>query len=231
LQAIQSKTMTSIIAQTDATPRIDTPEGVSWHLDALVGLVPKLAPIREQVGVVMPRVNPKHFAGMAKVICGQQLSVQSAAAIWSRFEVLPGALEPESYLGLSEEIVRGAGFSRGKFLSLRAVAEAVQTGALNFAEVDGLPAEEAIARLVALKGIGPWTAEVYLLFCAGHPDIFPAGDLALLKAAHHGLGLEARPSIKEMIVLAQDWSPHRSAAALLFWRYFAAMKQRAGILL
>ncbi len=215
----------------ETTPRIDTPEGVNWHLDALTGLVPALAPIRAQVGVVMPRVNPKHFAGMAKVICGQQLSVQSAAAIWSRFEALPGALEPESYLGLSEEIVRASGFSRGKFLSLRAVAEAVVAGELDFAAIDALPAEEAIARLVALKGVGPWTAEVYLLFCAGHPDIFPAGDLALLKAAHHGLGLDARPSIKEMIELAQDWSPHRSAAALLLWRYFAALKNRESSLL
>lgn len=215
----------------ETTPRIDTPEGVAWHLDALTGLVPTLASIRAQAGPVLPRVNPRHFAGMAKVICGQQLSVQSAAAIWSRFEALPGALEPESYLDLSEDAVRGVGFSRGKFICLRAVAEAVEAGELNFAEVDALPADEAIARLVALKGIGPWTAEVYLLFCAAHPDIFPAGDLALLKAAHHGLGLEARPSIKEMIVLAQDWSPHRSAAALLFWRYFAALRNREGVLL
>lgn len=222
--------LTSILT-TEATPRIDTPEGVAWHLDTLVGLVPALAPMRQAVGTVLPRVNPKHFAGMAKVICGQQLSVQSAAAIWGRFEALPGALEPETYLGLSEDIVRGVGFSRGKFLSLRAVAEAVLGGDLDFAEVDALPAEEAIARLVALKGVGPWTAEVYLLFCAAHPDIFPAGDLALLKAAHHGLGLEARPSIKEMIDIAQKWSPHRSAAALLFWRYFARMRDREGVLL
>lgn len=220
-----------IIVESDATPRIDTPEGVAWHLDALVGLVPALGPIRDEVGLVLPRVNPRHFAGMAKVICGQQLSVQSAAAIWSRFEMLPGALEPETYLALSEEAVRGSGFSRGKFLSLRAVADAVLAGELDFAQVDALPGDEAIARLVALRGIGPWTAEVYLLFCAGHPDIFPAGDLALLKAAHQGLGLDARPSIKEMIVLAQEWSPHRSAAALLFWRYFAALKNRESSLL
>lgn len=219
------------VTLTTEVPRIDTAEGVSWHLDALTRMVPHLAPMREVVGMVLPRVNPKGFAGMAKVICGQQLSVASAAAIWARFETLPGALEPESYLGLSEEAVRGVGFSRGKFLSLRAVAEAVGAGELDFAEVDALPADEAIARLVAHKGIGPWTAEVYLLFCAAHPDIFPAGDLALLKAAHHGLGLDARPSIKEMIGLAQDWSPHRSAAALLFWRYFAALKQRESSLL
>ena len=185
----------------------------------------------ETVGTVLPRVNPRGFAGMAKVICGQQLSVQSAAAIWRRFESLPGALEPASYLALTEETVRGSGFSRGKFLALRAVAEAIAAGELDLADIDALPAEAAIARLVALKGIGPWTAEVYLLFCAGHPDIFPAGDLALLKAAHHGLGLDARPTIKEMIGLAQDWSPHRSAAALLFWRYFAALKQRESSLL
>ena len=215
----------------ETTPRIDTSEGVEWHLDALTGLVPALAPMRAQVGAVLPRVNPKHFAGMAKVICGQQLSVQSAAAIWARFEALPGALAPESYLELSEEAVRGVGFSRGKFLALRAVAEAILAGELDFAALDALPAEAAIARLVALKGIGPWTAEVYLLFCAGHPDIFPAGDLALLKAAHHGLGLDARPSIKEMIAIARDWSPHRSAAALLFWRYFAALKNRESSLL
>ncbi|MBE7732787.1 DNA-3-methyladenine glycosylase 2 family protein [Devosia sp. CC-YST696] len=194
-------------------------------------MVPALVPMRDMAGVVLPRVNPRHFAGMAKVVCGQQLSVQSAAAIWSRFESLPGALLPESYLALSEDLVRGTGFSRSKFLTLRAVAEAELAGELDFAEVDGMPAEAAIARLVALRGIGPWTAEVYLLFCAGHPDIFPAGDLALLKAAHLGLGLDARPSIKEMIGLAQEWSPHRSVAALLFWRYFAAHKQREASLL
>jgi DNA-3-methyladenine glycosylase II len=214
-----------------ATPRIDTPEGVAWHLAALIGFAPHLAPMLQSVGTVLPRVNPKGFAGMAKVICGQQLSVASAAAIWGRYEALDGALAPQTYLTLSEEEVRATGFSRGKFLALRAVAEAIAAGELDLGHIDGLPAEEAIARLVALKGIGPWTAEVYLLFCAGHPDIFPAGDLALLKAAHHGLGLDARPSIKEMIGIARDFSPHRSAAALLFWRYFAALKNRDSSLL
>lgn len=185
----------------------------------------------ETVGTVLPRVNPRGFAGMAKVICGQQISVASAAAIWGRYSAIPGALDPAGYLGLSEEAVRASGFSRGKYQTLRAVAEAIAADELDLDHIDSLPADDAVARLVALKGIGPWTAEVYLLFCAGHPDIFPAGDLALLKAAHHGLGLDARPTIKEMIALARDWSPHRSAAALLFWRYFAALKQRESSLL
>ncbi len=212
-------------------PRIDTPEGVAWHLDALVALQPRLAPMLETVGVVMPRVNPRHFAGMAKVICGQQISVQSAAAIWGRFSQIPGALDAQTYLLLDEDTVRSAGFSRSKFLTLRAVSEAVVSGDLDFAALDTMAGDEAIVRLVALRGIGPWTAEVYLLFCAGHPDIFPAGDLALLKAAHHGLGLDARPTIKEMIAIAHEWSPHRSVAALLFWRYFAALKNRESSLL
>ena len=214
-----------------AIPRIDTAEGVVWHLDALVELMPHLGKMRDIAGPVPPRASPGGFAGMAKVICGQQLSVASAAAIWSRFEALPGALEPKGYLRLTEIEVRTTGFSRSKFATLQGVAEAVEAGALDFAAIDALPAEDAIAHLVALKGIGPWTAEVYLLFCAAHPDIFPAGDLALLKAAEHGLGLDARPTIKEMIALAQNWSPHRSAAALLFWRYFAALKKREGSLL
>jgi DNA-3-methyladenine glycosylase II len=213
------------------SPRIDTAEGVAWHLEKLTALDPRLAPMLESVGTVLPRVNPQHFAGMAKVVCGQLLSVQSAAAIWARYAALPVALEAEGYLGLSEDDVRAAGFSRAKYTTMRAIAEAVVSGELDFAEVDLLPGDVAIARLVALKGVGPWTAEVYLLFCAGHPDIFPAGDLALLKAAHHGLGLDARPTIKDMIGLAQDWSPHRSAAALLFWRYFAALKNREASLL
>ncbi|MFC3705184.1 DNA-3-methyladenine glycosylase family protein [Devosia honganensis] len=213
------------------TPRIDTEEGVTWHLDALVGRAPLLEPMRLTAGPVPPRINPKGFAGMAKAICGQQLSVASAAAIWGRFEALPGALEPEPYLGLAEETVRATGFSRGKFLALRSVAGAVLSGELDFARVEALPAEDAVAELVKLRGVGPWTAEIYLLFCAGHPDIFPAGDLALLKAAQHGLGLDARPTIKEMIALARDWSPHRSVAALMFWRYFAAIRKREGSLL
>jgi DNA-3-methyladenine glycosylase II len=104
-------------------------------------------------------------------------------------------------------------------------------GELDFAHLETLPAEEAVRYLVAHKGIGPWTSEVYLMFCAQHPDVFPAGDLALLKAVQHGLGLDARPTIKDMIGIAAAWTPHRSAAALLFWRYFAVMRDREGILL
>ncbi|SFC53244.1 DNA-3-methyladenine glycosylase family protein [Devosia psychrophila] len=159
------------------------------------------------------------------------MSVTSASAIWGRFEQLPGALDPVTYLALSEEAVRATGFSGSKFRTVRVIAEAIAAGQLDFTQLETLPAEDAVHYLVAHKGIGPWTAEVYLMFCAGHPDVFPAGDLALLKAVQHGLGLDARPSIKDMISIAAGWAPYRSAAALLFWRYFAVMRDREGILL
>jgi DNA-3-methyladenine glycosylase II len=215
----------------DPSPRLDSVAMVSGHLDALVALDPRLGAVRDVAGVVEPRINAPGFAGIAKVICGQQVSVLSAAAIWKRFEALPGALDPSTYLSLSEEAVRGVGFSAGKYRTVRVIAEAMVAGTLDFAHLETLPANEAVAYLVAHKGIGPWTAEVYLMFCAGHPDVFPAGDLALLKAVHHGLGLDARPSIKEMVGIAAGWAPHRSAAALMFWRYFAVLRDREGILL
>ena len=213
------------------SPRLDSVAAIACHIDALVEIDPRLGPVRDFAGDVQPRVARRGFAGMAKVICGQQVSVASANAIWGRFELLPGALDPVTYLSLSEEQVRATGFSGGKFRTVRAIAEAMAAGALDFDHLETLPAEEAVRYLVAHKGIGPWTAEVYLMFCAGHPDVFPAGDLALLKSVQHGLGLDARPTIKEMIGIAAGWTPHRSAAALLFWRYFAVLRDREGILL
>jgi DNA-3-methyladenine glycosylase II len=217
--------------QAAASPRLDSVELVQAHIECLVLLDPRLARVRDIAGAVPPRLTPPGFPGIVKVICGQQVSVASAAAIWGRFELLPGALDPVSFLSLSEEQVRGAGFSSGKFRTARALAEAMVDGLLDFEHVESLPAEEAIRALTAHKGIGPWTAEVYLMFCAQHPDVFPAGDLALLKAVQHGLDLDARPSIKDMIGIASAWAPHRSAAALLFWRYFAVLRDREGILL
>jgi DNA-3-methyladenine glycosylase II len=102
---------------------------------------------------------------------------------------------------------------------------------LDFAAIETLPAAEAVAALCKIKGIGPWTAEIYLMFCAGHPDIFPAGDLALQKGVAHALELGERIAAPDLVALAEAWAPHRHAAALLFWRYYAAMKNREGIAL
>tara|TARA_R110002020_G_scaffold26164_12_gene84527 strand:- start:768 stop:1427 length:660 start_codon:yes stop_codon:yes gene_type:complete len=219
--------MTTIVP----SPRLDSEAAIATHIAVLVGIDHRLAAVWQRAGSVEPRITEPGFAGIAKVICGQQVSVASARAIWSRFAQLPGALDPAGYLALSEEAIRGSGFSGSKFRTVRAIAEAMAAGTLDFDHLETLPADDAVRYLCAHKGIGPWTAEVYLMFCAAHPDVFPAGDLALLKAVHHGLGLDARPTIKEMIAIATAWAPHRSAAALLFWRYFAVLRDQEGIAL
>lgn len=209
--------------------RLGSPEQLNRHLEALVKCDKRLKPVWVRTGEVELRTGEKGFAGLAKVICGQQLSTASAGAIWKRVIALKGAGEPLTFLDIDEPTLRAAGLSRGKVVSMRAVAEAIVSGALNFAEVENLPAEEAIAHLTAVKGVGPWTAEIYLLFCVGHPDIFPAGDLALKKAAVDGLGLAEMPSTKELIDITRKWAPHRGAAALLLWSYFHALRDREGI--
>ncbi len=205
-------------------------EALSEQLAALVGLDPRLEAVVERAGPFSLRTAEKGFAGLARIICGQQLSTASAGAIWSRFVQLDGALDPLRYLGLSEGAVRATGFSRGKHLTLRCVAEAVAGGELDFDSLAARPAEAAIAELCRLKGVGSWTAEIYLMFSTAHPDVFPAGDLALQVGVQWAFGLDARPTIKNLRERAGAWSPYRSAAALLFWRYYRAVRNREGLL-
>lgn len=215
----------------DDTGRLDTPEVLARHLDALVMLDSRLLEVRERAGPFEIRRTEVGFAGLARAICGQQLSTASASAIWLRFAALDGALTPAGYLALDEPIVRGVGFSLSKFTTLRGVAEAMRDGRLDLVAVAALPAEEAVATLCTLKGIGPWTAEIYLMFAEAHPDVFPAGDLALQQAVAWAFGLDGRPRIKNLIDIASAWSPFRSTAALLFWRYYRAVGKREGLLI
>ncbi len=211
--------------------RLDSAASLALHLEGLMARDRRLHRVRDTAGPFEVRITSRGFFGMARVICGQQLSVASARAIWNRLEALAGADQPRSFLQLEPSLVLGVGLSRGKYGSIRAVADAIAAGGLDFDEIDALPAAEAVEKLTAIKGIGPWTAEIYLMFCAGHPDIFPAGDLALRKAVGHALALDGMPTSKDLALIAAAWSPHRAAAALLFWRYFAVMRQKEGIAL
>jgi DNA-3-methyladenine glycosylase II len=211
-----------------APERLTSTDVLERQLRALLQRNPVLRPVAKTAGTFDIRLTPGGFPGLARVICGQQLSVASARAIWGRFAELPGALDAEGYLALDEATVRGVGFSAGKYRTVRVIAEAAVAGALDFDLVERLPADAATAYLTAHKGIGPWTAEIYLMFCSGHPDIFPAGDLALQKAVGHALGMNHVPDAKELIEIAAPWSPHRHAAALLFWKYYAVVIRKAG---
>ncbi len=157
------------------------------------------------------------------------LSVASAEAIWRKLERELGDVTVESFLAASPEQLRAAGLSGGKVRTLTAAAEAAAAG-LDLAALADAPPEEAVRVLTALPGIGIWTAEIFLLFCARHADVFPAGDLALQVAAMEGLALPARPKEKDMRAMAAAWAPWRGVAAKLFWAYYKAVRDGRAVL-
>src|SRR4051812_40857244 len=216
------------MARNSLPERLTSSDVLRRQLRALLRRDARLRPIAKVAGGFEIRLTPGGFPGLVRIICGQQLSVASARAIYGRYAELPGALEAAGYLRFHEATIRGVGFSAGKYRTVKVIAEAIVAGTLDFDVVETLPPEEAAAYLTAHKGIGPWTAEIYLMFCSGHPDIFPAGDLALQKAVGHGLGMDHAPTAKELIEIARPWTPYRHAAALLFWKYYAVAIRKAG---
>jgi DNA-3-methyladenine glycosylase II len=159
-------------------------------------------------------------------VVSQQLSTHSARAIWGRLEA---AFDPFHHdalrLARAPKLAR-LGLSKPKIKTLKAIGTAVAKGLIDLDALARMEADHAHTALIALHGIGPWTADIYLLFCLGHADAFPAGDLALQEAARIGLGLKARPDAKAMTALAEAWRPYRGVAAHLLWAYYAAIKRR-----
>jgi DNA-3-methyladenine glycosylase II len=174
------------------------------------------------------RRRPAGFAGLASIVVSQQLSTASAKAIWSRLESALDPFSPQLVRRARTAKLARAGLSAPKIRTLKAIASAIDRGELDLALLSGLSADEAHRRLTAIHGIGPWTADIYLLFCLGHADAWPAGDLALQEAARLLLGLRSRPSSRDMGPLAESWRPWRGAAACVLWTYYRAAKQRDG---
>ncbi len=181
---------------------------------------PDLAGIEPVAGPLPWRRRPVGFCGLLQAIVGQQISNQAAAAIWRRVAALPGATTPEGLLTLGDDALRGAGLSRPKVAHARALAAAFAEGRLAAAALAALDDEAAVAAIAAVRGMGRWTAEVYLLFALGRADVFPAADLALAAAAAHLKGLEARPGPAALRTLAEPWRPHRALAARLLWHHW-----------
>lgn len=198
---------------------------IAEGLAALMDLDPALRPVIEAAGPVPLRLSDPGFAGLAHIIVSQMVSKASANAIWSRM-VAKGPVTPESFLAHAPDIVAGFGLSRAKTVTISTVARAIVEGELDLALLGDMPVDAAMARLVALKGVGPWTAEVYLMFCLGARDIFPAGDVALRAAVGHAFGLQERPSLTLTAQRAVLWRPWRSVAARLFWAYYAREMRR-----
>jgi DNA-3-methyladenine glycosylase II len=173
------------------------------------------------------RRRPDGFAGLASIVVSQQLSTASAKAIWGRLEATLHPLDHRALLRARSARLARAGLSAPKIRTLKAIARAIHRGELDLSGLAALPADEAHRRLTAIHGIGPWTADIYLLFCLGHADAWPAGDLALQEAARLLFALPARPSSRDMGPLAESWRPWRGAAACLLWTYYRAAKQSA----
>ncbi|MCB1384096.1 MAG: DNA-3-methyladenine glycosylase 2 family protein [Notoacmeibacter sp.] len=207
---------------------IGTAEDIATALATLAVQDARLVPVIALAGTVPLRRQAPGFASLAEIIVAQQVSKASADAIYRRLTSLIEPLEPATVLAAGEDVLRAAGLSRPKQKTMLAAAQAVTAG-LDLHHLCGLDAEEAMARMVAVHGIGRWTAEIYLLFCAGHPDIFPARDIALQTAVGHALGLADRPGEKALAGLSESWAPHRGTAARLFWAYYAAIKGRDGV--
>ena len=169
------------------------------------------------------------FAALCGIIVAQQVSVASATAIWARFEAQISPLTPQTLLAATDEDLRLSGLSRPKQQTLRALAQALVEGTLELEKLPDVTPEEVHAALTAVSGIGPWTADIYLMACIGHADAFAAGDLALQEAARHAFGLQRRPSAKELVALAEPWRPWRGVAARVLWSYYRAVKQREGV--
>lgn len=190
---------------------------------------PDLLAVISQLDEVPLRASAPGFAGLAQIITAQQVSKASAAAIFSRMTALIQPFDVDHFLAAGEEPLIAAGQSRSKQVALQGLARAIVEDGLDLESLCDVPADTAIARLTALKGIGPWTAEVFLLFCAGHIDIFPAGDVALQHAVADLHQLEDRPDSKQTRQLAQAWRPMRGVAARILYAHYARLKGRSAL--
>jgi DNA-3-methyladenine glycosylase II len=205
---------------------INSDADVAAGLVDLALLDARLFAVIDKAGAVPLRRRPPGYRGLAGIIVAQMVSRASADAIWRRLEDAAGDITPHHILGLSDETCRAIGLSHAKTQTLRRAAEAVDRGELDLDAICQMDATAATHRLTAIKGIGRWTADVYLLFCGGHPDIFPSGDIALQNAVAHALGLAVRPSPQELDRIAERWSPWRGVSARLFWAYYAREMRR-----
>ena len=205
---------------------IETKRDITRATKALLAADPRLEPIYEIAGPLPLRRRAGGFEGLASIITSQQISDKAAAAIWGRLRASVEPFTPEQFMHTPEDALRAAGLSGPKIRTLTGIAAAAADG-FDLIAVHDLPAEDALTTMTALKGIGPWTAEVYLLFCVGHPDVFPAGDLALQAAVQQGFRMRKRPDEKKLRKLARKWAPYRGVAARMLWAYYRAMRQRA----
>jgi DNA-3-methyladenine glycosylase II len=212
------------------TVHLNSQSDLDDAITALMKLDPRLPPILEIAGMPRLRRREAGFAGLAQIITGQQVSVASASAIWGRVFAAFDPFHHDSLRKARADRLGRLGLSAAKIKTLKGIARELAAERLNLDVLAEEDADVAHATLTKLHGIGPWTADVYLLFCLGHGDAWPAGDVAIQEAVKVGLGLKERPTVKQMAPLAEPWRPLRGAAAHLWWSYYHAIKKREGVI-
>ena len=212
------------------TTHIHTEADLERGIAALIKRDRRFAPVFARTGMPPLRRREGGFAGLAQIIMGQQLSTASAAAIHGRLVAIADPFDHHAVLRARKDRLLRIGLSNAKVKALKEIAKAIEAKHIDLNALADLPADDAHAALVALHGIGPWTADLYLLACLGHADAWPAGDLALQEAARIAFSLRRRPTTKEMGPLAETWRPYRAVAARLLWSYYRVMKKREGVL-
>jgi DNA-3-methyladenine glycosylase II len=201
-------------------PFPQVPRAARRGLKRLTQIDPDLGRIEREAGRLPWRTREVGFSGLLSAIVGQQISNQAAAAIWGRLCALEGCRTPDGFLRLSDEALRAAGLSRPKVTHGRAVAQAFADGVLATETLAAMDDAEAVATMSSVRGLGVWSAEIYLLFALERLDVFPAGDLALQASLAHLKNLPARPTAKALRDLAAPWAPHRALAARLLWHWW-----------
>lgn len=204
-------------------------DDIEEGLAVLLKIDPRLESVAAIAGPLPLRLSEPGFSGLAHIIVSQVVSRASADAIWRRMLDEMKVVSAENYLAAVTNIEPQFGLSRAKAKTLHGVASVIANGSLDLASLNALGEAQAYARLTALNGIGPWTAQVYLMFCGGHADIFPSGDVALQAAVAGAFQMDARPSPKVLAEIAMRWSPYRSIAARLFWAYYASKTRREAV--
>src|SRR5437762_3865748 len=198
-------------------------------IHALVKQDPRLRPVFEIAGMPALRRREPGYAGLAAIVCGQQLSTASAAAIWARVSAAFDPFHHDTLRKARTDRLGRLGLSGAKIKTLKNIARELHLERLNLDVLAEEDADAAHNTLTALHGIGPWTADIYLLFCLRHADAWPAGDIAVQEAIKIGLGLKTRPTAQQMAPLAEPWRPLRGAAAHLWWAYYRVLKKREGV--
>jgi DNA-3-methyladenine glycosylase II len=195
-------------------------------LARLITADPRLKPVAEKAGAFSLRRREAGFSGLCAIVCGQQLSTAAAATIRDRLFAAFDPFHHDTVRRARADKLKRLGLSAAKIKSIREIGKAVAKGRIDLTAIGDMDADKAHAALTTLHGIGPWTADIYLLFCLGHADAFPSGDLAVQESARIAFGLRKRPDPKALSKIAETWRPWRGVAAHLLWAYYHAVKKR-----